>query len=386
MKYDAIIVGARCAGAATALLLAQKGMKVLAVEQARYGSDTLSTHALMRGAVLQLHRFGVLEDVVAAGTPAIRSTTFHYGDDAIRIPIKAKHGVDALYAPRRTVLDRILVDAAREAGAEIFHGTRVTDLVRSPDGRVRGVFVEDSTQRFRRAEASIVIGADGTRSKTAELVGASTYRLGKHASAFGFAYLPGLDIEGFHWYYSPGLSAAAIPTNDGQTVVGAIVPQERFLREMRFDLEAEFRRVLSQCAPGLAEQVDRAPERGPIRGYPGILSFLRQSHGPGWALVGDAGYFRDPLTAHGITDALRDAELLARAVLQGTDRALREYQETRDALALRFFEVTDRIASFDWDLESVKEMHLVMSEEMNKEVAAILELGELRRVPSVRPA
>lgn len=386
MKYDAIIVGARCAGAATAMLLARQGMKVLAVEQARYGSDTLSTHALMRGAVLQLHRFGVLEQVVAAGTPAIRSTTFHYGDEAIRIPIKAKHGVDALYAPRRTVLDRILADAAREAGAEIVYGARVKDVVRTSGERVRGVIVEDSNRSFRPIEAPMVIGADGIRSKLAELVGASPYRMGRHASAFGFTYLPGLDVEGFHWYYRPGVSAAVIPTNDGRTIVGAIVPQQRFLDEVRLDLETGFDRVLFECAPELAKKVQSTSRRGPIRGFSGVLSFLRKSYGAGWALVGDAGYFRDPLTAHGITDALRDAELLARALARGTEPALEEYQETRDGLAMRFFEVTDQIASFEWDLESVKAMHLAMSEEMNKEVAAILELGELEREPNRRTA
>ena len=104
--YDAVIIGARCAGATTALLLARSGAKVLVVDRQAYGSDTMSTHALMRGAVVQLKRWGLIPSVTAAGTPAIRSTTFHYGDEAIRIDIKPDHGVDCLFAPRRTVLDR----------------------------------------------------------------------------------------------------------------------------------------------------------------------------------------------------------------------------------------------------------------------------------------
>ncbi len=137
--YDVVIVGARCAGAATALLLAGSGAKVLVVDRQAYGSDTMSTHALMRGAVIQLKRLGLVPGVVAAGTPAIRSTTFHYGKEAIRVDIKPDHGVDCLFAPRRTVLDPLLVDAAREAGAEVHHGVALSELQFSPSGRVIGV-------------------------------------------------------------------------------------------------------------------------------------------------------------------------------------------------------------------------------------------------------
>src|SRR5580765_1213789 len=126
-RYDVVVVGARPAGAATAMLLARAGLRVLVVDRGRYGTDTLSTHALMRGGVLQLHRWGVLDAVVGAGTPPVRRTTFRYGGEEIVIPIKASHGVDALYAPRRTVLDRLLVDAAVEAGAEVRYGVAVVD-------------------------------------------------------------------------------------------------------------------------------------------------------------------------------------------------------------------------------------------------------------------
>src|SRR5215831_9006771 len=143
--YDAVIIGARCAGAATALLLARSRAKVLVVDRQAYGSDTMSTHALMRGAVVQLKRWGLIPSVVAAGTPAIRSTTFHYGDEAIRIDIKPDHGVDCLFAPRRTVLDRLLVDAAREAGAEVRHGIALAALQFSSEARVIGATLRDAS-------------------------------------------------------------------------------------------------------------------------------------------------------------------------------------------------------------------------------------------------
>ncbi len=110
-RYDVVIVGARCAGAATAMLLARYGLRVLAVDRGQYGADTLSTHALMRGGVLQLHKWGVLDSVKAAGAVPIRQTTFYYGDDLLTIPIKPRDGIDALYAPRRALLDRLLVDS-----------------------------------------------------------------------------------------------------------------------------------------------------------------------------------------------------------------------------------------------------------------------------------
>ena len=169
--YDVVIAGARCAGAATALLLARQGARVLVLDKSRYGTDTLSTHALMRGAVVQLHRWGVLPRVVEAGTPPVRSTTFHLRDAVTTIKIKPKHGVDALYAPRRTVLDTILADAARSAGADVRFGTSVTGLRRDRAGRVTGITGRAGATRLE-VSADLVVGADGRRSAVARWVGA----------------------------------------------------------------------------------------------------------------------------------------------------------------------------------------------------------------------
>src|SRR5919202_1106128 len=129
--YAPLVVGARCAGAATAMLMARRGMKVLVIDRAAYGADTVSTHALMRGAVLQLHRWGVLPRLEEMATPAVRSTTFHYGaEDPVAVAIRPADGVDALYAPRRTVLDSALADAAVEAGADVRHGHSLVALTR----------------------------------------------------------------------------------------------------------------------------------------------------------------------------------------------------------------------------------------------------------------
>jgi 2-polyprenyl-6-methoxyphenol hydroxylase-like FAD-dependent oxidoreductase len=372
-SYDAVVVGARCAGAATAMLLARQGLRVLAVDRGRYGTDTLSTHALMWGGVVQLQRWGVLDTVVAADTPLVRTTTFHYGDEEIRIPLKPRDGVAGLYAPRRRVLDRILADAAAASGAELAYGVRLADVVRSDSGRVAGVVVEGPDGVPRRIGARIVIGADGLGSTVARRVGAEPYRTGRHASSVVFRYYSGLENDGYHWHYRPGVSVGVIPTNDALTCVFASVPSQRFREEIRFDPAAGFGRILGECSPGLAASVESAERVGPLRGFGGQVGFLRQSWGPGWALVGDAGYFKDPITAHGITDALRDAELLARAAGEGTEGALAGYQEARDAVALTLFEVTDAIASFEWDLETVQGLHKSLSQQMKREVAVLLE-------------
>lgn len=377
--YDAIIAGARCAGAATAMLLARMGLSVLTVDRQAYGSETLSTHALMRGAVVQLARWGLLDQVIKAGTPAIRRTTFFYGDECVPIDIKPDHGVDALYAPRRSVLDRILVDAAARAGAQIRHGVVLTDLERDADGRVIGAQIRDETGITHSIRASIVIGADGRNSAVARLADAHTYGTAMHCSAAVYGYFPSLGIEGYRWYYRPGVSVGAIPTNDGLTCIFVLLPSDRFRREMVNGATALFDRMLAEASADFAAEVGSG-ERVPLRGFPGITGYFRQSFGPGWALVGDAGYFKDPITAHGITDALRDAELLARAVKDGTLRARNRYQAERDALSLELFRATDAIASFDWDFDALKQQHKRLNAAMKAETAAMAGFARPDRV------
>ncbi len=380
--YDAVVVGARAAGAATAMLLAGRGLRVLAVDRGAYGSDTLSTHALMRLGVLQLARWGVLERIEAMGTPRVSRTVFHYPDEVVDIPIKPQEGVPALFAPRRTVLDRVLVDAAIERGAVVRHRVRLADLVRGAGGRVEGVVLRDEDGGGRAIRTRIVIGADGLRSRVASLVEAPVTRPGRHATATVYGYWSGLDIDGYHWYWSRGLGAGAIPTNGNQVLLFAGMPARRFAEGAAAGLAAIYERVLAECAPEIATRLGGARLVGSLRGFPGHPGFLRRPWGPGWALVGDAGYFKDPITAHGLSDALRDAELLALAVSEGDDAALDGYELARDAVAGRFFELTDRIASLEWDTPELKTLHRALSDEMKREVREINRIRDVRGEPA----
>jgi 2-polyprenyl-6-methoxyphenol hydroxylase-like FAD-dependent oxidoreductase len=375
MTHDVVVVGARAAGAATAHLLARQGLSVLLLDRGRYGADTLSTHALMRGAVLQLHRWGLLERVIAARTPPVRRVTFRYAGDAVPIAIKPSYGVDALYAPRRTVLDPILVDAAAEAGADVRFGVAVADVERDADGVVTGVVGRTRDGRTFRAPARIVVGADGIRSTVAERVGAAVLRTGTGASATTYGYWPGLDVDGYEWNYRRNAASGVIPTNNGLACVFASALPSRIGRGGI----APLLRILAESDPGLAERLAAMPSPA-IRTFTGQPGYVRHSWGRGWALVGDAGYYKDPLSAHGLTDALRDAELLTRAIaavlLAGEDEraALADYQATRDALSTPLFDVTDVIAAHRWSDQQIGDLLLRLNTAMSEELDTLADL------------
>lgn len=387
-EYDAVIVGARPAGAATALLLARAGLRVLVVDRSAYGADTMSTHALMRAGVLQLARWGVLDRVIDAGTPPVRRATFYVGPERITIPIKPADGVDALYAPRRTVLDPILADAAMAAGAELRYGVTVTGLRRDSTGRVTGVTGHDRSGGPFGAQARITIGADGMGSRVAQWVDAAAIRVGTAASGVAYGYWTGVPADGYDWFFRPGAAAGAIPTNHGQGCVFVATTRDRLRRELARDADAGFRRLLADAAPELVGRLRGATPAGPLRRFSGRPGHLRRASGPGWALVGDAGYFKDPITSHGITDAVRDAELLARAIIAAITGDCDEadlaagYQAARDRLSLPLFTITDAIAAYSWDTEQVGVLLRQLSAAMGDEVDAVRALGDVAMGPA----
>jgi flavin-dependent dehydrogenase len=360
-SYDVVVVGARAAGAATAMLLARQGRRVLLLDRDRYGTDTLSTHALMRGGVFLLSRWGLLDGIVAAGTPPVRRTRFDYGVDSVTVAIKPTLGVQALYAPRRTVLDPLLVHAAVAAGAEVRFGVRVAGLLRDDSGRVVGVYGRDRTGAAVAVRAGLTVGADGIRSTVARAAGAATQRAGTGAGAVIYGYWSELPVEGYEWFYRDGHTAGLIPTNGGEVCVFAGAHADTLAAG-----RPDYHRLLAAATGGAGGRLAAARPPSRLRTWVGRPSFVRQAHGPGWVLVGDAGSFFDPLSTHGITDALRDAEMLARAV-DDLDR----YAGDRDRATGPMFDVVDRIAGYGWDSEEIRSHLRDLSSAMSAELKLI---------------
>jgi 2-polyprenyl-6-methoxyphenol hydroxylase-like FAD-dependent oxidoreductase len=373
---DVIVVGSRCAGAATAMLLARAGLRVIVLDRAPAHTDTISTHALMRGGVRKLTEWGLLAKATA-GAPAVHAVAFHYGDARVRLPFKPRGGIDALYAPRRTVLDPALVSAARRAGAAVHFGVSVRALLHRSDGRVAGVVATDHDGRRVEIAASLVIGADGLRSTVARLTGAHEKAVGGDGSGFAYTYAPVGDRGAFQWYFRPGVSAGVIPTNDGLSCVFVGAHHDRFQHEFAGDPARAYLKLLAEVAPEVADHVAAIPAPAPLRRFPGRPGHIRDAYGPGWALVGDAGYFKDPLTAHGISDALIDAGHVAdAAIAAAVDPRLERdafavYDAARRERADRMLPVAAALGSYEWDLDDVQQLHLELSAAMNAEEATL---------------
>ena len=365
--YDAIIIGARCAGSATALLLSRAGARVLLVDRDQPGNDTLSTHALMRPAVQLLHDWGVLDAVWQAGTPLIRHTTFHYGSEAIPVAIQPDGDVPGLFAPRRSLLDRVLADAAVEAGAELHTGVTFQDAIKDVYGRILGAELIHADGTAHTVYSRILIGADGRMSSVARSVGAHTRLVAPERSSLVYGYFDGLKNKGYRWYFGDASYAGAIPTNDGAHCIFAAVKPSEFKATFAADPISGMAGVIRQCDPELADQMRGLAVAGHLRRFAGAPGFMRDCAGLGWALVGDAGYFRDPSTAHGITDAFLDARRLTRAMERQPDRPV-AYQTERDAMSRGLFDVTRKIAALDWDLDHAKALHRQLNTCMKLEI------------------
>jgi flavin-dependent dehydrogenase len=381
--FDVIVVGARVAGASAAMLLARSGLRVLLVDRDRYGTDRLSTHALMRGSVYLLSEWGVLDRIVEAGTPPVRQTRFDYGSDSVTVTIKPTLGVRALYAPRRTVLDPVLADAATHAGAEVRFGVTVAGLLRDRTGRVVGIHGWDRSGAAVVARAPLTVGADGVRSVVARETGAATLRIGTGASTIIYGYWSELTAAGYEWFYRPGYSAGFIPTNGDEVCVFAGTAAGQLTAGVRADLPGAYQGLLAAASGGAGGRLARARSPRRLHTWVGRPSYVRQAHGAGWVLIGDAGSFLDPLSTHGITDALRDAELLTRAVVRTGDLAvaLSWFAESRDRVVGSLFPAVDQVAGYRWDSAQLRRHLIELSSAMSAE-AELIATGGGSRVPS----
>jgi 2-polyprenyl-6-methoxyphenol hydroxylase-like FAD-dependent oxidoreductase len=348
-RYDAIVVGARCAGSPMAMLLARKGYKVLVVDRARFPSDTVSTHILHPPGVASLRRWGLLDRLVATGCPPIHTYAVDFGPFTITgAPGTAEDPV--AYAPRRTVLDKLLVDAAAEAGAEVREGFTVEEVV-FEDGRVAGVRGHGGNGHTVTERARVVVGADGRHSLVARAVRPERYHEKPQLLAGYYSYWSGLPMDGhFQTWVRPYRGFAAWPTNDDLTLVIGGWPYAE-LEANRRDIEGNFLKML-ELAPDFAERVHAATREARFVGT-AVPNWFRKPSGPGWALVGDAGYNKDFITGQGMHDAFRDAELCATALDQTFagarpfEAAMGEYQATRDRQVLPMYELTTEFATLE---------------------------------------
>jgi 2-polyprenyl-6-methoxyphenol hydroxylase-like FAD-dependent oxidoreductase len=347
--YDAIVIGARCAGSPIAMLLARKGYRVLLLDRATFPSDTVSTHLIHPPGVAALERWGLLEPVVATGCPPIHTYHFDFGPVTLTgSPGTPEHPVS--YAPRRTVLDKLLVDAAALAGVEVREGFQVEGLVMDGSG-VSGIRGRSKGGPSNAERARVVVGADGLHSFVAETVQAERYHEKPPLNASYYTYWSGLPTEGrFETYLRPQRGFAVWPTNDDRTLVICGWPYAEF-QENKKDVEGHYLRTL-EAVPAFADRIASARREERIVGT-FVPNFFRKPYGPGWALVGDAGYNRDYITAQGMSDAFLDAERCAEALDEALSgkrpyhEALEGYREARDRRVLAMYEFTAQIATLE---------------------------------------
>ena len=348
-QYDVIVVGARCAGAPTAMHLARNGYRTLLVDKATFPSDTVSTHLIHPPGVAALRRWGLLGRLTATGCPPVDTYAFDFGDLTLA-GSPAFDGAPVAYGPRRTVLDKLLVDAASEACAEVREGFSVDDVL-SYDGRISGIQGRDRHGRTVSTSARVVVGADGRHSLVARAARPERYHEKPPLLAGYYAYWSGLPMDGrFETYVRPNRGFATWPTNDDLTVVIVGWPYSEFAAN-RTDIEGNYRKTIA-LAPTFAERVGAAQRESRFYGS-AVHNYFRKPYGPGWVLVGDAGYDRDFITAQGIQDAFRDAELCAGALNDALsdartfEAAMDDYQSARDGQALPMYEFTCQLATLE---------------------------------------
>jgi len=352
--YDVIVIGSRCAGAPTALLLARKGYRVLLVDRATFPSDTLSTHVVQIKGGAALQRWGLMDTVRHSDCPPVGRSEFRLGPITLQGEYLPLEGVNAVIAPRRRILDNILVEAAVAAGAELREDFVVQEVLVDDEcvTGIRGRVKTEGTENGPLVEerARLVVGADGKNSLVARMVRAPKYNEKPIWTCAYYTYWAGVAPGPGELIILPDRQIAIWPTNDGLTMIVVGYPIAEF-QEVRADIEGKFWRTM-QVVPGLAERLRAGRRAERFYGTADLPAFYRKPYGPGWALVGDAGMTLDPSTAQGISNAFCDVERLTKAVDtffsgQSTfEAAMATYQQERDADTLPMYEFTAQGASF----------------------------------------
>lgn len=339
--YDAIVLGARVAGSPTAMLLARKGYRVLLVDRATFPSDTMSTHQVQIPGSIKLKRWGLLDAVLETGLDVAHHVQLCNDDVVVKGTFPSVDGLAGVYSPRRYLLDNILARAAVAAGAELREGFVVRELLWD-EGRVVGMLGEGRNGTTISERARVVIGADGRHSLVARAVNAPVYDEQPMLTCGYYSYWHGVSLHGGEIYAHDRRALGAWPTNDGLTMIYVAWPAEEF-KTFRSDVEGNYLGTIRQF---WGERIDQGRRVERVVGSGEMPNFYRRPYGPGWALVGDAGYVKDPITGLGISDAFRDAELLADALDAGftgnqlLETALAHYERQRNAASKPLYALT----------------------------------------------
>jgi flavin-dependent dehydrogenase len=348
MNYDAIVIGSRIAGAATSMLLSRAGRRVLVVDRATFPSDTISTHMVWQRGVNQLIEWSLGDRMAALGAPPLDRVEMDFGPVVLSGALPPVGRARYAYAPRRTRLDKMLVDAAAEAGAEVREGFTVDEVVSNGD-RVEGIRGRGKSGATVVEKAAIVIGADGAHSTLARAVQAPQYNVREKLACWYYSYWSGLPLDRLRFYVRPDYAIGALPTNDGLVCVPVAHPQHRFV-EIKQDVEAHYMAAFD-TVPDLKEELRGGRREERIYGTGDVPNFFRKPYGAGWALVGDAGYHKDPILAQGISDALVHASLLTRALEDAFEgrvdwnTSLAAYESARNADVGAIYELNAGFAS-----------------------------------------
>ncbi|WP_079408251.1 NAD(P)/FAD-dependent oxidoreductase [Streptomyces sp. 3211] len=347
--YDVIVVGARAAGAATAMLLAQTGARVLMLDRASFPSDTVSTHFIQPSGVERLANWKLLPELLKTGCPPINTITFHLEAIAINGTPYPVGKWNMAIAPRRVILDSLLVQAAANAGVE-FRPMSSVRSIREEEGRVAGVEFSNRGRDYNE-RGQLIIGADGKHSSIARIVSSESYNDFGRIGCWFYGYWTGIPGEGSQAFVSGGRFIAAFPTNYDQHCVVAGWPQDDFAK-VKLDPMAFLMSAAADLAPNLYDAIKGGAREVRLSGAGDLDNRYRRSTGPGWALVGDAGLVCDPVGAHGISSAFSQAEILARNVaaslggsLEAIDDATAAYVQERDKITWDAFRTNAAFAT-----------------------------------------
>ncbi len=330
--YDVIVVGARCGGAATSLLLAKRGYKVLMVDKATFPSDTISTHIVFPPGVDFLKRWNILDDILATNCPVIHKMNLHPGPLKISgVPLPV-NGTSTILGPRRIVMDKILIDHAVRAGVDFREDCKLESLTFDGE-RVSGIRYSNGKGSLEE-RCRVVIGADGRNSLVARSVKAPVYEEKPVITCLYYTYFSGVPMKELSLLLLDHQGMAMVPTHDDQVCIPQSWPIEQF-KTIRSDIEGNYMRSFKKSTL-LSELMANAKREDKFYGMTDLPNFFRKPYGPGWALVGDAAHHKDPIAGQGIMDAFISAELVVDALhrafsgQEDYDSSLSKYETTRN--------------------------------------------------------